>query len=60
MSWLSICFIVSSATPTTIRIEMPENPRDRLNQIATSEGSTATEARNSDPGSVIRDRMCSR
>ena len=37
VNWLSICFIVSIATPTTIRIETPENPMG-IPQMRTGQG----------------------
>src|ERR1700730_18191214 len=56
-SWVSICFMVSSATPTTMRMAVP--PRYRLVdgtpvRMAVSRGSTTVmSARKSAPASVI-------
>ena len=55
MSWLSICFIVSSATPTVMRSDVPPKGNWLMSQNAnTSNGVTAMTARNYDPGSVMR------
>ena len=53
LNWLSTCFIVSKATPTVIKIEIPLNPRG-ISQIADAiDGRTATDAKNTEPGKVI-------
>ena len=54
LNWLSTCFIVSKATPTVIKIEIPLNPKGMSHIADAIEGNTATEARNIDPGRVIR------
>ena len=45
--------MVSNATPTVIRIEIPLNPRGISHITDAIEGRTATEAKNTDPGRVI-------
>ena len=61
MSWLSICFIVSRATPTAMRIEVPTNGKFRTSAVASKiEGSRAMNAMNSAPGSVMRVRIRAR
>ena len=55
ISWLSICFIVSSATPTVMSSAVPPNGNWLMSQNAnTSNGTTAIVARNNEPGSVMR------
>src|ERR1039457_6598511 len=57
-NWVSICFMVSSATPTTIRIAVP--PRRNwvvgtpVRKLVASGRTTVTLARKSAPASVIR------
>ena len=61
MSWLSICFIVSRATPTAMSSVVPAKGNRVIPQTAKAiDGSRATKARNSEPGSVMRLRMPAR
>ena len=58
LNWLSICFIVSRATPTVIKIEIPLKPKG-ISQIAEAiDGNTATDAKNIEPGKVILFIIC--
>lgn len=58
LNWLSICFIVSKATPTVIKIEIPLKPRGISHIAEAIEGRTATEARKTEPGKVILLIIC--
>ena len=61
MSWLSICFIVSRATPTAMRIDVPPNANACTSaKASSSDGSRAMAAMNSAPGSVMRARILAR
>src|SRR5688500_20083158 len=60
VSWDSICFMVSRATPTTMRIEVPPNGNvcgSSSHTANTMEGTRAIVARNIEHGRVIRLRM---
>ena len=52
--------MVSKATPTVIRIEIPLNPRGMSHITDAIEGRTATDAKNTDPGRVILLIICQR
>ncbi len=54
VSWLSICFIVSNATPTTMRIDTPENPTGIAHMAEATAGRMAMSPRKTEPGRVIR------
>jgi hypothetical protein len=54
-----ICAIVSSATPTTIRSEVPPNANGTLMSRPIITGSNAMAVRKMAPGSVIRSTTCS-
>ena len=61
MSWLSICFMVSSATPTVISSAVPPNGNCAMSHTAnTMSGVSAIAARNSEPGRVMRFRTLAR
>ena len=60
ISCASSCFIVSSATPMTIRIEVPPNAKLAPVWLIRIVGSAAIAARKSAPGNVSRARMRSR
>jgi hypothetical protein len=58
MSWDSICYMVSSPTPTVIRMAVPPNGNDcTLPAASAMKGRIATAPRNRAPGRVILVRM---